>query len=161
MDKTQFGDEALVQWTCFFKVEQFGDNFGCYIETDGVSVSINIKKPIHNNDNDNSNKDFWNLDLTGKKVVGLDPGRRDLFVSADTNDNTAKCSTKEYYYLANFTRNRKKRQKWFDKVYIHNDTLLLFILFILYTLLTFFFIKEPRYQIFNSPNSYFKNIIKR
>ncbi|CAJ0916541.1 8728_t:CDS:2 [Entrophospora sp. SA101] len=36
MDKMQFGDEALVQWSRFFKVEQLGDNFGCYIETDGI-----------------------------------------------------------------------------------------------------------------------------
>nr|CAG8646236.1 557_t:CDS:2 [Entrophospora candida] len=86
----QISDEALIQWAYFFKVEQFDDNPGCYIETDGFL-----------------NK---NLDLTGKNIVivGLDPGRYDLFVSADTNDNIAKCPTKEYYYLANFTRNREK-----------------------------------------------------
>ncbi|CAH1761085.1 4813_t:CDS:2 [Entrophospora sp. SA101] len=47
MDKMQFGNEALVQWTHFFKVEQFGDNFGFYIERDRVFYYIVTRRSLH------------------------------------------------------------------------------------------------------------------
>jgi hypothetical protein len=47
-------------------------------------------------------------------VLGLDPGRIDLYVAVDQDDNVYRCSNKEYYDLAGFIRARKKRERWLD-----------------------------------------------
>jgi hypothetical protein len=53
--------------------------------------------------------------LEGCRVVGVDPGRRDLFVAVDQNEKAIKCSTKEYYEMAGFRKTREKREVWMNK----------------------------------------------
>ena len=53
--------------------------------------------------------------MEGCRVVGIDPGRRDLFVAVDQNEKVIKCSTKEYYEMAGFRKAREKREVWMNK----------------------------------------------
>ncbi|CAG8627414.1 28884_t:CDS:2, partial [Racocetra persica] len=48
----------------------------------------------------------------GDCVVGLDPGRRDLFVAVTEKKCKINCSTKEWHLLAGHTHARKKREVW-------------------------------------------------
>jgi len=52
------------------------------------------------------------LNLEGCRVVGVDPGRKDLFVAVD--QEITKCSTKEYYEIARFRKTREKREVWMN-----------------------------------------------
>ena len=54
------------------------------------------------------------LNLEGCRVVGVDPGRKDLFVAVDQDEEITKCSTKEYYEIARFRKTREKREVWMN-----------------------------------------------
>ena len=62
---------------------------------------------------DDDNDDYYKkLNLEGCRVVGVDPGRKDLFVAVD--QEITKCSTKEYYEIARFRKTREKREVWMN-----------------------------------------------
>jgi hypothetical protein len=94
--------------------------FAYSVETDGVAVSVFLQKPRAQGESLPNN-----LNLEGKAVWGLDPGRKDLFVAAKQvqvqenempkRDRIVSCSTKEYYHLAGFTYASKKRELWVRK----------------------------------------------
>jgi len=92
--------------------------------TDGMSVSVNLKRkvPPYNGIN-NYGFENWGTNQAryvpmeieeGDRVVGVDPGRRDLFVAVggETKEDVTSCSTREYYALAGFAKTRKKREFW-------------------------------------------------
>ena len=102
------------------KVSTRNRTFTYYIQTNGISTSVHLQKPkgIDSNDendsDDDSGDEYEQLDLEGRRVIGVDPGRRDLFVAVDQNENVIKCSTKEYYEVAGFRKARKKREVWMN-----------------------------------------------
>jgi len=108
LTKTQFRDNARHYWGRIFNTGKYGERFRCYINTDLVSVSISIFKKKKEKDKDK----YEIVDLSNKRVIGLDPGRRDLFVAVERMDNderVIKCGTKEYRDMLCFVKNRKKR----------------------------------------------------
>src|SRR5205823_1070552 len=91
-----------------FDVAKYGNRFRCYLETDTTAVSILVTKPISSS----TQTDWDTIDITGKVVVGLDPGHRDLFNTCDTEEHISNCSTKEYRAMAGFIKNRCKLKGW-------------------------------------------------
>ena len=89
-----------------------------------MSVSVNLKKKVlpyngintYGFENWGTNQArYVPLEIDeGDRVVGVDPGRRDLFVAVggETKEDVTSCSTKEYYALAGFMKARKKRESW-------------------------------------------------
>ncbi|CAJ0846400.1 17240_t:CDS:2 [Entrophospora sp. SA101] len=77
-------------------------------ETDLVGISIPIfkygKKDSHGITN-----------ISGKEVIGLDPGRKDLFVAVDNKERVVHYGTKEYRDMARFVQNRKKIKRWLNQ----------------------------------------------
>ena len=106
--KTQFGQDAHNNWRQVFDVAKYGDRFRCYLETDTTAVSILVTKPTL----PSTQTDWDTIDITGKVVVGLDPGRRDLFNTCDSRERVSSCSTKEYRAMAGFIKNRRKLKGW-------------------------------------------------
>jgi transposase len=105
------------------KVTTKNRRFGFSIMTDGMSVSVNLKKEIVKDSNNvkinsygfDEDENFYPLRINeNDRVVGLDPGRKDLFVAVygDEKKNFKKCSNKEWYSLAGFTRIRKRKEIW-------------------------------------------------
>jgi len=108
-NKTVFGANAREKWGQIFHVAKYGDRFRCYLETDIVAVSILVEKtfsPRH------TKADWDVVDITGKRVIGLDPGRRALFTACDRGESVTTCSTKEYRSMAGFIRNQRKVKRW-------------------------------------------------
>jgi len=95
--------------------------FAFSIQTDGLSVSVRVRKPAGHKPDVNmygfeENGTFHPLDIReGDRVIGIDPGRIDLFVGAfgESKKDSVQCSLKEYYSLAGFVRGRVKREKWY------------------------------------------------
>jgi hypothetical protein len=94
--------------------------FGFYLKTDGyaVSVTLNVpkknvpKKPKKNKSADPPPA----LDLTDKRVIGVDPGRRDL-ISAAYEDlhgefHFSRYSNKEYQEKIGVRKAAKARERW-------------------------------------------------
>lgn len=107
-----FIDNKDVYWRKLFHVNKFetiNRKFAHEIVTDGRAVSILLQKPKK------EKKTNGKIDLDNYDVVwGLDPGRRDLFVASDCNNNMIKCSVGEYYNDAKFTWCSKKIRNWYD-----------------------------------------------
>ena len=122
--KVDFDENAKEWWRMAFRLERVETRtrrFGFSIATDGTNVSVHLKKETPEWDGVNSHgfdKDGnYHPIQVGNRVVGLDPGRRDLFcaVYGDQRRQAVSCNTKEWYSMAGFTRARKKRETWIKK----------------------------------------------
>ena len=49
------------------------------------------------------------------RVLGLDPGRRDLFVAVDRDGDVTRCSAKRFYHEAGYTRTQRTMRTWLDR----------------------------------------------
>nr|CAG8511017.1 3069_t:CDS:2 [Entrophospora candida] len=91
-----------------FDINKYGNRFRFFVETDLVGISISIfkygKKDSHGITN-----------ISGKEVIGLDPGRKDLFVAVDNKERVVHYGTKEYRDMARFVQNRKKIKRWLNQ----------------------------------------------
>ncbi|CAH1757817.1 14814_t:CDS:2 [Entrophospora sp. SA101] len=91
-----------------FDINKYGNRFRFFVETDLVGISIPIfkygKKDSHGITN-----------ISGKEVIGLDPGRKDLFVAVDNKERVVHYGTKEYRDMARFVQNRKKIKRWLNQ----------------------------------------------
>ncbi|KAI8910431.1 hypothetical protein EDD86DRAFT_205413 [Gorgonomyces haynaldii] len=69
---------------------------------DGYAVSITLKRPKASVQQPIAKQsiDPHSFD----RVYGVDPNRTDVFVAVDEEDDVFKCSTREYYQDAKFTR---------------------------------------------------------
>lgn len=107
-----FIDNKDTYWKKLFYVDKFetiNRKFANEIVTDGRSVSILLQKPKI------EKKTNQEIDTNDYDVVwGLDPGRCDLFVASDCNDNMIKCSVGEYYNDAKFLWCRQKISRWYN-----------------------------------------------
>ena len=119
-----FNENLEHWWKMAFNIDKVtttNRRFGFSIMTDGMSVSVNLRRvTVKDNIKVNSygfdeDKNFYPLNISkDDRVVGLDPGRKDLFVAVygDEKKNFKKCSTKEWYSLVGFTRIRKTKEIW-------------------------------------------------
>jgi hypothetical protein len=121
-----FNENIEHWWKMAFNIDKVttkNRRFGFSIMTDGMSVSVNLKKEIVKDSNNvkinsygfDEDENFYPLRINeNDRVVGLDPGRKDLFVAVygDEKKNFKKCSNKEWYSLAGFTRIRKRKEIW-------------------------------------------------
>jgi hypothetical protein len=120
----EFKADSATWWKKAFRLDKAttaNRRFGFSISTDGMSVSVNIKRKVAEPDGLNShgfteNGSYVPLDIEGARVVGLDPGRRDLFRTAhgEEKGDGESCSVKEWREIAGVTRATKKRQTWID-----------------------------------------------
>jgi hypothetical protein len=118
-----FRRDSATWWRKAFRIKKVttaNRRFGFSVSTDGTSVSINVKKKADEPDGVNSHgfKDglYIPMDIEGARVVGLDPGRRDLFRTAhgEEKGEGESCSLKEWRSISGITRAVKKCQTWLD-----------------------------------------------
>ena len=89
-----FNENIEHWWKMAFNIDKVttkNRRFGFSIMTDGMSVSVNLKKEIVKDSNNNvkinsyefdEDENFYPLRINkNDRVVGLDPGRKDLFVA--------------------------------------------------------------------------------
>lgn len=99
-------------WRKLFHIDKYetrNRNFHYEILTDGKAVSIlqsKLKKSKDCTDKKINIKDY-------DTVWGLDPGRKDLFAATNLENDTIKCSSREYYHDAKFTYSKKKIESWY------------------------------------------------
>ena len=126
--KKDYDAEVNAWWRSLFDVSRFETSnrtFAGEILTDAVGVSIVLKKPKTENapkkERSTSKKlvadtRFEELDIEAyDQIWGLDPGRKDLFVASDEEDNVKKCSTKEFYHCAKYKLSGRKNRRWTDR----------------------------------------------
>jgi hypothetical protein len=116
-----FRNDALNYWNKAFNIHLVTTSnrmFGYGISTDGVGVSVSIDRYPNSKDvvlhNFNSDGTYNSLNLDGCRTVGLDPGRRSLFVAVDNEENVSKCSNKEWRSLAGMRSAQQKREGWLN-----------------------------------------------
>ena len=116
-----FRADSETWWERAFRIKKAttaNRRFGFSVSTDGMSVSVSIRRKATEPDGVNSHgfKDglYIPLDVEGARVVGLDPGRRDLFRAAhgEAKGEGVSCSLKEWRSIAGITRATKKRKTW-------------------------------------------------
>lgn len=98
----------LAIWTQYFNVEHLQTRqhkFGLYVATDGVGASVKMERPKH------QAAPIPELDLHGKRYVGVDPGTTTFFTAVDQRDDKVSCSTGEYYHRAQFNQSRAWRER--------------------------------------------------
>ena len=88
-----FNENIEHWWRMTFNIDKVttkNRRFGFSIMTDGMSVSVNLKKEIVKDSNNvkinsygfDEDENFYPLRINkNDRVVGLDPGRKDLFVA--------------------------------------------------------------------------------
>lgn len=101
-------------WSKLFNIDKYctkNRKFGWEITTDGKAVSILQRKPkkqeIKSEKTAKININDYN------RIWGIDPGRKDLFVASDQNNNILKCSSREFYHDAKYTYCKKKIESWY------------------------------------------------
>ena len=98
--------EIWGNWVDFKPLETANHKFACFITTDGVGASVMMERPKQE-----ETAAPADIDLEGKRVVGVDPGITDFFSAVDENDEKLKCSTGEYYHHAGFNHSRAWRER--------------------------------------------------
>ena len=124
-----FMERKRLYWSRLFDVERFersGKSFGYEIVTDGRAVSVLLTRPrlspkVKKRQKKVKKKEDPAYDCTGidldsySRVLGLDPGRRDLFVATDGDGDVTRCSSRRYYHEAGFTRTQRTMRTWYDQ----------------------------------------------
>ncbi len=117
-----FRENALLWWRRAFHIDTVTTSrrkFAFSLQTDGVAASVLLRRVAEGDNEDaesSADSQFTPLSLTEDcRVVGLDPGRRELFVAMDQSGKVIRCSTQEYYHLAGFKQAEKKRKGWLDR----------------------------------------------
>jgi hypothetical protein len=127
--EADFDANAEEWWRMAFQLERAETRtrrFGFSVATDGMSVSVHLKREVPEWDGINGHgfdrAGAYHPLEAGGRVVGVDPGRRDVFcaVYGDQRGQFASCSTKEWYTIAGFTRARKKKEMWTEKSGLQN-----------------------------------------
>ena len=133
--KEQFEKTKESWWRSLFNIKRYetsGRKFAGEILTDGVGVSILMrvqankhgteelqpKKARKKKSISKSKKQTKEapIDIQSyERIVGLDPGRKSLFVTCDMQNRHLECSSKEFYQDAKYLESRRKTKKWIDK----------------------------------------------
>ncbi|HZK61772.1 MAG TPA: hypothetical protein VFC41_06815, partial [Anaerovoracaceae bacterium] len=140
-------DENHLLWSKVFDLSKFpksGQSKFCHsLKTDGYSVSLYMEKSSDNDetkvkgrhknkkkktkeviigDHDSTSEENKRVKKykiePGRRIVGVDPGRRDLFFGIYSDekgkDQKVKCSNAEYYAMAGFKRRIKLDKKYWN-----------------------------------------------
>lgn len=106
-----FREVADAFWRRLFDIDKFetrNRKFGGEILSDGVSVSIVLRKPKTGTNDASTTVSLEDYD----QVLGLDPGRTDLFSTCDVRGQHLHHSTKQYYEDAGYKKSNRKIQGW-------------------------------------------------
>ncbi|KAI3656285.1 hypothetical protein MP638_004687, partial [Amoeboaphelidium occidentale] len=88
-----------------YKLSNSSKTFGFSIKTDGVSARVHFKKTCYTTDVGKDgfktvgDKEYVQLNVENKRVVGLDPGRKDIFSCFD-GTKAVHCSNKEWQEIS-------------------------------------------------------------
>jgi len=126
-NKTEFGKNREDQWRKYTNVKDkyFKDQkrFNCEIKTDGVGCSMELfkwerlpkKKPTdqqkieRREEASSQQKEMLSrVNNENLRIVGCDPGRKDILSASDSNGKRFVLSNKKYYRDCKF----KERQRW-------------------------------------------------
>ena len=102
-------------WRRFFRVEKFetaNRKFAGEIVTDGLAVSIVMRKPTR--EDDSLEKSQLRLD-DFEDILGLDPGRTDLYTTCDLSGRHVHYPTRRFREAATYNASRKTIQGWMDR----------------------------------------------
>lgn len=109
----EFVEHGSLHWSTFInypKVQGHGKTFTGTIETDSVAVCIHFSRPK------SVAPVASTMNLTGKRVLGVDPGRSNiLFVAEETAPSKFKhyrLTRKQYYTEAGIFKARDQAQSW-------------------------------------------------
>ena len=98
--------------------------FGYFVSTDGVRISIHMKKPftppavVLNDWNYDMNGQYYRVEIPeGACVMGVDPGRITYFTGAygPTKDHIVTCKTKHWREISFATKHIAKVNGWTDR----------------------------------------------
>ncbi|KAI3659768.1 hypothetical protein MP638_000897 [Amoeboaphelidium occidentale] len=95
------------------------ERFSGSIRTDGVTVVVHFKrteytKPVHDDGFRKTDKTYERIEVSGKTVVGLDPGRKDIFTCHD-GEKKVHCSNREWQEISGANFQKKKHVFWLKK----------------------------------------------
>ncbi len=131
-ERGAWNQEAAEEWhRKLFRVadkETMRSTYAYHLRTDGIAVSLTMKRPIRarapsSSDSRSDSSEVGpedmefqgGLDVDGKRVVAVDPGRRVLFSAVDRDGKQQRCSTREYRERIGARRRQKQVEKWLDK----------------------------------------------
>ena len=113
----EFLREADGFWRELFHIDHLetaNRKFVNEIVTDGKSVSVVMRRPCPPVVKSGAKRKMEQV-VDYKLSWGLDPGMRDMFVASSSDDQTIRCSSKEFYDAAHYTSSNKKIRTWVDK----------------------------------------------
>lgn len=115
----------------FAKKETARHKYAYFLRTDGISVSITMRRPARaRNSSDSSasgaskgtnpeEMEFQGgLDVEGSVVYGLDPGRRSLFTATGTDGKHKSCSSREYRERIGVHKRQRRIERWLRKAHL-------------------------------------------
>jgi hypothetical protein len=111
------------QWASIFKIDSLktrATEFTGTIDTDGVAVCVHFVRPKPKK---KGNKD---ISLENKRVVAVDPGRRNIFTMVELVNKKWKVHTltrQHYYQESGISDARKRNQKWTTSIQENIDEL--------------------------------------
>lgn len=108
-----FGQHCDEMWRQYVRIKNkwFVGNkkFDMMIKTDGIGVSVILYKWVQTGQIVNYNNNFVIDDNT--KIIGIDPGRKDVITCCDENRNVINLSNGEYYESCKFKERVRKINK--------------------------------------------------
>jgi hypothetical protein len=120
-----FLEQGPLQWSTFLKITKVqgkDKTFTGTIDTDGVSVCLHFTRPKKQaTEGEREEEEKQQVDLTGKRVLGVDPGRTNiLFVVEEVAPNKFKyyrLTRNQYYNESGIITARRHTEHW------HNTTI--------------------------------------
>ena len=120
---TQFRAHARQHWEAHFRLtkaegKNIRRNFYYIIKTDGLAVSAVLTKPKEVD----TPIPERNVSILSKRVIGVDPGRKDLVTCTwmhDGNQQSSKYSNKEYQQKIGLKKAGTKRKEWMKEAALY------------------------------------------
>lgn len=109
-NRSKFLDERQKWWKLWLNFSKFervasGKRFAFSINTDGVSISLNMKQTVMANEIDDygvvvgGNEEYQPLEIGNRLVVGLDPGKSQVFTAVSSDNRKTLMSLNQWSYL--------------------------------------------------------------
>jgi hypothetical protein len=116
----QFRKDAMLWWNHVFRLNKATSEhrrFAFSILTDGVGCSVRIRRPEDkppevNDRGFDVNGVYCPLVVDENNVIGLDPGRRELFVAIGVDRKPIRCSNARWQEISGNTYAMKKKSTW-------------------------------------------------
>jgi hypothetical protein len=105
-DKTVEDKDAWASFLNTKKIKGSSNEFTGTIDTDGLVVNVHFQRPI------NLKETTTPLNLKGKRVIAIDPGRTNIVYAIDQEENVFKLTRSQYYTESGATKANKLSNKW-------------------------------------------------